>query len=175
MRRVLVCGISGSGKTTFARELAQRLGLPYHEMDAMFHGPGWTPIPTFVEDVAALAAEDAWVLDSHGYSQVRDLLWSRADGAVWLDYSRPVVLRRVLTRSATRAWGRQPLFNGNTERFRDWVDPEHPIRWSMSAYRARTLDMERRFADPAHAAIEKVRLRRPAAARWWLEHCVPPP
>ncbi len=164
-----MCGITGSGKTTFARELAQRLDLPYHEMDALFHGPGWRPIPTFVEDVERLAAEDAWVLDSQGYAQVRDLLWSRADGAVWLDYSRPVVMRRVLTRSAARALDRRELFNGNTESFRDWLDPEHPVQWSMRAYAARKTDLEDRFADPRYADLHKVRLRRPAAARWWLD------
>jgi adenylate kinase family enzyme len=169
VRRILVCGITGSGKTTFARELAQRLDLPYHEMDALFHGPDWTPIPTFVEDVERLAAEDAWVLDSQGYAQVRDLLWSRADAAVWLDYSRPVVMRRVLTRSAARALDRRELFNGNTESFRDWLDPEHPVQWSMRAYAARKTDMEGRFADPRYAGMSKVRLRRPAAARWWLD------
>lgn len=169
MRRVLVCGITGSGKTTFARDLARRLDLPCHEMDAMYHGPGWEPIETFVPDVERLASGDAWVLDSHGYEQVRDLLWARADTAVWLDYTRPVVLGRVLRRSCARALDRQPLFNGNTERFRDWLDPEHPVQWSMTAYRSRKADLEGRFSDPAYADLLKVRLRRPSAAHWWLD------
>ena len=40
--RVNVKGISGSGKSTFGRELAERLGVPYLEMDAVHHGPNWT-------------------------------------------------------------------------------------------------------------------------------------
>ena len=39
-------GITGSGKTTFARELCRRTGLPYFEMDAFYHGPAWQPIGT---------------------------------------------------------------------------------------------------------------------------------
>lgn len=169
MRRILVGGVSGSGKTTFARELARRLELPFHEMDALFHGPGWEPIPTFVDDVRRIAEGDRWVFDSHGYTAVRDLVWSLADTVVWLDYSRPVVLSRVVRRSASRAWTQEPVFNGNVERFIDWRDPEHPVQWSMRRFRAGRAEFETRFADPRYAGLTKVRIRRPAAARWWLE------
>jgi len=46
-RRVLVAGTSGSGKTTLATTIAATLGLPRTEIDALFHGPAWTPRPTF--------------------------------------------------------------------------------------------------------------------------------
>jgi adenylate kinase family enzyme len=45
MRRVSVVGNSGSGKTTFAAELAWRMGVPCLELDAVFHQPGWVPLP----------------------------------------------------------------------------------------------------------------------------------
>jgi adenylate kinase family enzyme len=173
VQRVLVGGISGTGKTTLARELAARLGLPFHEMDALYHGPNWTTIPSFEADVAAIAAQDAWVFDSMGYSEVRELVWSRADTVVWLDLSRPVVLRRVLARSFDRAWNRRETFNGNTEGFRDWLDPEHPVQWSMRAYSARREEMARRFADPVHARLLKVHLRTPAHAAHWLDTVAP--
>ena len=51
------------------------------------------------------------------------------------------------------------MFNGNTEDFRAWIDPEHPIQWSVRAYAARREDMLTRFADPAYAGIEKIHLR----------------
>ncbi len=167
MHRVLVCGISGAGKTTFARALADQQGLPYHEVDALFHGPNWQPIPTFVDDVSALVEQPEWVFDSQ-YAAVRDLMWSRADTAIWLDYSRAVVMRRVVRRSASRAWSGEPIFNENTETFRAWLDPGHPVQWSWTHYRSRREDMLRRFADPKYAGLRRVRLSKPAAADLWL-------
>ena len=170
---MLVGGVSGSGKTTFARELCRRSGLPFHEMDALYHGPGWTRLASFEDDVAAIAAGDAWVFDSSGYKEVRDLVWSRADTVLWLDFSRPVVLARVLSRSYDRAAHRIPTFNGNTETFRSWLDPEHPVQWSMRVYAERGRQMRARFADPAYAHIRKVRFDSPAAAARWLDLVLP--
>ena len=175
MQRVIVGGITGSGKTTFARELAVRAGLPYHEMDALYHGPGWTRIDTFEDDVAAIVARERWVFDSHGYQQVRDLMWSRADTVVWLDFSRRVVTARVLRRSFHRAWTRTPMFNGNTETFARWLDPEHPVQWSWTQYAARRQDMLARFADPTYAGMRRVTLSRPGEARSWLARVVAEP
>ncbi len=44
-RRIAVCGPTGSGKTTVARQLGHRLGLPVIELDALFHQPNWEPTP----------------------------------------------------------------------------------------------------------------------------------
>jgi adenylate kinase family enzyme len=175
VQRVLVAGISGSGKSTFARELCRRTALPYFELDAFFHGPGWSEIPTFEHDVAEVVARDEWVFDSHGYSQVRDLMWSRVDTVVWLDFSRPVVTGRAVRRSFARARHQEPIFNGNTESFRAWLDPEHPVQWSVRAYAARRDDMLARFADPAYAGIRKVRLRTPVTAQRWIDLAAPDP
>jgi len=168
VQRVLVGGITGSGKTTFAVELARRTGLPYHEMDAYFHGPDWQPIPTFEADIAAVADQPEWVFDSHGYEQVRDLVWSRADTVIWLDFSRAVVMRRVLARSARRAFTGEPIFNGNTETFRAWLDPEHPVQWAVTQYGRRRELMWQGFSDPRFAHLRRVRITRPQAASAWL-------
>ena len=73
-------GTSGSGKSTLARELAEILGVPHLELDAVHHQPGWAPLPTdeFRRIIAARAAADGWVIDGN-YSRVRDLVWARAD------------------------------------------------------------------------------------------------
>ena len=82
--RILVTGCSGSGKTTLGRALAARRGIAYTELDSLFHGPDWTPLPEFAAEVGALAARDSWITE-FGYALARPQTGPRADLLVWLD------------------------------------------------------------------------------------------
>jgi len=95
-RRINVCGTSGSGKSSLSRAIADRIGVPYVELDALHHGPNWTETPTdvFRERVAELITGDGWVVDGT-YSKSRDLVWSRTQTVLWLDYPLPVILTRL--------------------------------------------------------------------------------
>uniref|UniRef100_A0AAU2JKI0 Adenylate kinase n=1 Tax=Streptomyces sp. NBC_00049 TaxID=2903617 RepID=A0AAU2JKI0_9ACTN len=169
MERVLVVGISGAGKSTLARALGARLGLPFHEMDALhFSGPGWAVSPTFAEDAARLAGTERWIFDSLGRPAVRDLLWERADTVVWLDHPRRVVMRRVLLRSLRRSLLRERIFGGNRESWREWLRADHPAWWAWTQYAPRRAEIGRRAADPGFAPLRVVRLRSPRAAAAWL-------
>ena len=83
-RRVIIAGPSGSGKTTACALVSDRIGVPHHEIDALFHGPGWQPRPQFHDDVARFVATEAWVTEWQ-YSEVRGLLAERAELLIWLD------------------------------------------------------------------------------------------
>jgi adenylate kinase family enzyme len=72
-RRVLVAGTSGAGKTTLARRVAALLDLPHSEIDAFFHGPGWTPRDSFESEVHRFSAGSCWVTEWQ-YSQVGAIL-----------------------------------------------------------------------------------------------------
>ncbi|MFG1973873.1 hypothetical protein ACGFJC_31490 [Nonomuraea fuscirosea] len=87
MKRVSVVGNSGSGKSTLSSALAGRLGVPWLELDSIFHMSGWQPRPLeeFRAEVERFTAADGWVVDGN-YSAVRDLVWSRADTVVWIVY-----------------------------------------------------------------------------------------
>jgi adenylate kinase family enzyme len=167
--RVVVAGISGVGKTTLAVRLAAGLGLRHVEVDALFHGPDWQRRPTFEADVDAATRGEDWVADSFGYRDVRDLLWDRCDTFVWMDYGRATVMSRVLRRSFARATYDRELWNGNREGFRDWVDPEHPVRWAWAQHGPRRVQVEARLAATGGGpGPQVVRLASPAAARRWL-------
>lgn len=166
MQRVLVAGISGAGKTTMARRLAQLLALPFHELDALHHGPGWQRRPEFEADVDAFTSADRWVTDGHYASQLGDVLWERADTVVWLDMSRAVVMRRVIVRTLVRLLRRTPLWNGNRERWRDLLRADHPIHWAWSQHARRRSSIAQLVER--HPGVRVVRLRTPAQAAGWL-------
>lgn len=171
-RRVLVAGTSGSGKTTLAARIAQRIGAPHVEIDALFHGPGWRQLPDFEDRVADFVAWPAWVTEWQ-YSQVRELLADRADLIVWLDLPRHVVMRQVIARTARRRLRREELWNGNVESslWHAATDPEGIIRWAWETdhkTRPRMLDCARR-----RPLLPIVRCRTHAQVDAWLTAWLP--
>ncbi len=118
--RLQIMGPAGSGKSTLARKAATRLGIPYHELDAVFWGPNWTPMPrdAFREAVARIVADEAWAIGAN-YTVVREVIWSRAQAVVWLDLPLTVVLPRLLRRTLSRIVTREVLWADNRETWRD--------------------------------------------------------
>lgn len=173
--RIVVTGTSGAGKTTLARSLATRLALPHIELDAINWHAGWRDLvqydqPEFVRRVAEAARAEGWVADGN-YGPVRDLLWRRATHLVWLDYERPVIMRRVIGRSLYRVVMRTELWpgTGNRERWLFLLQASHPIRWAWSTWRRRRQETEARLAQPELAHLAVFRLRHPREARGILE------
>jgi GTPase SAR1 family protein len=118
--KIVVVGTSGSGKTTVARELARRHGVPHVELDALFHGPNWaeTPAEEFRRRVAAATDGDGWVVDGNYESKLGDLVLGRADTVVWLDLPLRVALARVTRRTVGRIRTGEELWSGNRESWR---------------------------------------------------------
>jgi adenylate kinase family enzyme len=165
MRNVLVVGICGVGKTTLARELADRLGIRHIEVDALRHGPQWSVRPELAGEVERLTAEPGWVADSDAYQEITGLLWSRADTVVWLDLAQPVVLARIAGRTFRRLLTRQQLWAGNTETLRGLLSRRHPLVKVALDFRTRRARTRARLA----AFPGEIRhLRRPAQATRWL-------
>jgi adenylate kinase family enzyme len=168
-QRIAVVGTTGSGKTTLARCLAQRLEVPHVELDALHWGPDWIPAPTavFRECTAQALSGSQWVVDGN-YSQVRDIVWGRADTVVWLDYALPVVMGRLMWRTLKRVVTREELWSGNREGVQGTLSNDSILLWALRTYWRRRKEYPALFASPERAHLTVVRLRSPRATGDWL-------
>ena len=119
MRRVLIVGNSGGGKSTLARVLGEALGPPVIHLDVLYWQPAWTPTDeaTFRGKVAAALAAPRWICDGN-FGGSWDLRMPRADTIVWLDMPRLVCLARAIWRAATYRDGARPdMPEGCREKF----------------------------------------------------------
>jgi adenylate kinase family enzyme len=88
MKRILVLGSGGSGKTTFSRKLADKTHLPLYHLDALYWKPNWTPTETseWREFVRSLADREYWIIDG-SYMGTVHLRIPRADLIIYLNIS----------------------------------------------------------------------------------------
>ncbi len=171
MNRIAVVGTSCSGKTTFARSLAERMGCLHIELDAVHWGPQWTERPDDVvlREVEKLTQAEAWVICGN-YSFLRDIIWSRADTIVWLNYSFPVVWSRALRRTLRRSFRREELWAGNRESLkRAFLSRDSILLWVLQTYHRRRREYTARLALPVHAHLRKIVFRHPVEAEQFLE------
>ncbi|MFC0408403.1 P-loop NTPase family protein [Roseomonas elaeocarpi] len=148
MRRIVVMGPPGSGKSRLARQLGERLGLPVFHLDRFYWRPGWVEAPTveFRAEVERLAALPGWVIDGN-YTGTLEMRLRRADAVVFLDVPSSLSLLRVLRR-CLQGYGtvRADVAPGCAER----LDPGFLLftwRWNHRQ-RARNLAMLEGFRGP---------------------------
>lgn len=131
-------GTTGSGKSWLAGRLAERMGLRVVELDALYWGRDWQPVPLdlFRHRVDCETRDGGWIVVGI-YGQVRDITWGAADTLVWLDLPLPLVTWRLLRRTLKRAWTKEDLWGtGNTESFvRTFFSRHSILLWAVQTHR----------------------------------------
>src|SRR5579859_6352733 len=177
-RRIAIIGNSGSGKSTLARTLSARLNIAHIELDALNWRLNWRSLSIekpeeWARVVAEAISGDEWITDGNYSQGALPQILPRASDVIWLDYSRAVIMARVLRRSFVRAIAGDELWagTGNREDFRHWLQKDHPIRWTWDTYRSANERREARFSGAALAHARKHRLKTPRETRLWLTTC----
>ena len=174
-QRISVVGTTGSGKTMIARFVSRRLGVPHVELDSLYWGPDWTPpsIPVFRNQVAEALRGTRWVCDGN-YSRVRDIVWSRADTIVWLDYPLAVIMWQLIGRTVRRARSREVLWQGNRESWRtSFLSQDSILLWALKSFRRRRREYPTLMRKPEHAHLRTIHLRSRSATGEWLHQFGP--
>lgn len=99
MKRILVIGCCGAGKSTFSKELSAKLNLPLVDLDRLFWKPGWIEQEdiAFAELLQTEVARDEWIIDGN-YLKYLPLRLEYADTVILLNLNRWVFTWRVLKR-----------------------------------------------------------------------------
>jgi adenylate kinase family enzyme len=163
-KRIIIIGVTGSGKTTLAHELGARLGHKHIELDSLYWELSWKEAPTevFLNRVAAaLDHVDYWVVDGN-YRETRPITWVRADTLIWMDYPLHIIFLRLLRRSFKRVFTREELWNGNRESFREqFLSRNSLFVWAWRSYKKHHREYPQQLQKLEYVHLRVFRLRSP--------------
>ncbi|MCA9056224.1 MAG: hypothetical protein KDA75_20485 [Planctomycetaceae bacterium] len=163
IERVNVIGTSGSGKSTFGRQLADCLRLPFVELDSVFWKPNWTEPSDdeFFPLVETITSGARWVLDGN-YTRTMPIKWRRVQLVVWLDMPFLKTLYRVTSRCVRRSLTHMEIWpgTGNRETLRKaFLSRDSVIWWSVTTYRQNRRRYREVMTSAEYPHIWFVRLR----------------
>lgn len=102
MKRVIIIGCGGAGKSTLARQLGEKTGLPVVHLDKLFWKPGWEEMPKeeFDQSIRRELEKETWIMDGNFDRTLPERI-KRSDTVIYLDFSRMACLLGVLKRVVT--------------------------------------------------------------------------
>ena len=121
MKKIIVVGSGGAGKSTFARKLGAALDIEVIHLDKIYWHAGWvkTPEDEWVEIIRQLVKRESWIMDGN-FGGTREIRMQACDTVILLDTPRRVCLYRVLRRAMLyRNRSRPDMAAGCNERL-DW-------------------------------------------------------
>ena|SRR5215217_5696780 len=162
MRRVLVIGAGGAGKSTFARRLGRRLDIEVKHLDKFYWRSGWTEPSkeAWLQTVADLTSGDSWIMDGN-YGGTLEFRIQHCDTIIFLDMPRLLCLWRIAKRRLLyRNRSRPDIAEGCNEKldaeFIQWVwNYSHTTRPKVVKLLEEHSQSKRVVWLRSHAEVEK--------------------
>lgn len=150
VRRIMLYGVTGSGKSTAAARLSAAIGIPWTSVDDLTWEPGWVAVPEEEQRrrFEEICAGDTWLLDT-AYGAWLDVPLARVELVVALDYPRWFSLLRLVRRTFGRLVDKRTICNGNVETVRGLFGPDAIIVWHFKSFRSKRERVRAWMADPA--------------------------
>jgi len=171
-QRIVITGTTSAGKSTLAKQLADKFGYDFIELDALHWEPNWqeAPLEMFHKRVETATQTPAWVVAGN-YHVVRDLVWSKAEVLIWLDYSLWKIFWQLTRRTFTRWWKHELLWGTNYENIskylKFWSD-DSLFHWLFKTYWRRKREYPALLALPEYQHLKLIRFKHPKETDKWL-------
>lgn len=172
-KRLVIVGVTSSGKSTLAENLAKRFDMNFIDLDALNWEPNWqaAPLAVFRERVTKATQAEKWVVAGN-YHTVRDLIWPKAEAVIWLDYALLTVLGQLTRRTFKRWWNQELLWGTNREalltHFKLWSQ-DSLFHWLFKTYWRRKREIPVTLSEPEHQYLTLIRFKHPKETETWLK------
>jgi adenylate kinase family enzyme len=172
-QRVVVIGVTSSGKSTLAETLARRFEMDFIELDALHWEPNWqeAPLEVFRERVQKALQAGKWSVAGN-YRSVQDLVWPKAEAVIWLDYPFMTVFWQLTRRTFRRWWTHEVLWGTNVEsmyvHLKIW-SPDSLFHWLFKSYWRRKREIPVLLSQAENSHLKLIRLINPKETARWLE------
>ena len=99
MKRIIVIGCPGSGKSTLSRELHNKTALPLYHLDMMYWNEDKTTVekPVFLKRLSAVLEKDEWIIDGN-YASTMEMRMEKCDTVIFLDFPLDTCLKGIAER-----------------------------------------------------------------------------
>ena len=134
--KIIVIGSPGAGKSTFARKLRDKTGLPLYCLDMIWHKPDKTNITREEFDIrlSEILEKDEWIIDGN-YSRTLEMRMQKCDTVFLLDFPLDVCLNGVKSRIGKKREDMPWVETEFDEEFRQWIidfpDTKLPYIYSL--------------------------------------------
>ena len=170
MKRIIIVGVSGSGKTYTAKKLGKLLNIHSYDLDEYYWNPNWQKKDRqeFTNTVTKIVSAETWIV-SGNFSSFDQAIWQRCDSVIWLDYSFFRCLAQSLKRSLKRIVYKIPCCNGNYETFSQlFFSRNSIILWVLRSYNKRRAFYSEIFNDLSNKKT-LIRFQSPKETNKWFK------